>query len=506
MTKFYISTGEQSGEQHAASLVREIKKLSPETEITAMGGELLKSAGAEIFVNYGELAVTGFTEVIRHLPKIRKTLNRCTQHIVDTSPDAVILVDYPGFNMQLAKRIKKADPGIRIFYYICPKFWAWNYRRTKKLYEYTDRIYCILPFEVALLSREIILSEYVGNPLLDQINLEEDGSRLQSELRLENKDIIALFPGSRKTEISLTLKNIIEAAEAIKDKVENTEYVIGIAPGYTKEDIEKISGVSLQGKNVCYNRSHELMAACKCAIVNSGTTTLELALFGKPMVGVYYSSRITMAIAKRLLRIKHFTLPNIMLDDFAPKGKKKREALLELLQDDASKENISNEIIHLLSDKYYYRNKKSLLNEVKELLGSQSCSKTAAESILLRTEHPYNLDEKVKLFDMNELGILHMQSQQEYQQVYFLKFAGVFGMIKYFFCVIRGKSLEEIAMRMKIKCEECLKYSSNDLKKNLARIYLEYWTTILSDEELFLRASQKLLYELNKAKKEIKSK
>jgi lipid-A-disaccharide synthase len=384
MAKFYISTGEQSGEQHGASLVREIKKLSPETEITAMGGSLLQSAGAEILLNYGELAVTGFTEVIRHLPKIRKILNHCTQHIIDTSPDAVILVDYPGFNMQLAKRIKKARPDMKIFYYICPKFWAWNYRRVKKIAKFVDHVYCILPFEVELLAKEGISAEYVGNPLLDQINFEEDGSRLRSEFGLDNKNIIALFAGSRKTEISLTLKNIIEAGQAIKEKVENTEYVIGIAPGYKREDIEKISNVSLDGKNVCYNRSHELMAACKCAIVNSGTTTLELALFGKPMVGVYYSSQITMAIAKRVLRIKHFTLPNILLDDYALQGRKPQEALIELLQKDASKENISTEIVRLLTEEEYYKNKRNLLIEVKNVLGSMGCSKTAAIAMLNR--------------------------------------------------------------------------------------------------------------------------
>ncbi|MBN1256397.1 MAG: lipid-A-disaccharide synthase [Planctomycetes bacterium] len=378
----YLSVGEPSGEQHAACLLRELLRLDHTVRLTAMGGELLREAGAQTIADASAVAVTGFTEVLAHLGDYSRLLKQCARHILETKPEVVVLVDYPGFHVRLAKRIKQANPGQKIIYYICPKFWAWNYRRVKKLRQWIDEILCIFPFEPKLLQAEGIQSRFVGNPLLDQLALEEDGKKLRSELDINPEaELIGLLPGSRQGEVRRLLPPLLEAARIMQATRPGRRFIIAASPQMNKKVLAELSGCELKGFPVLSGRAHEVMAASDLLLATSGTATLEAALYGTPMVGIYKISAVTHWLITRMARIKHFTLPNLLLCDFA-ENPQDEVIIPELLQNEAEGERIAAEAEAVLGDEIRRVYMKQKLLSLRNLLGGPGASRRAAEAIL----------------------------------------------------------------------------------------------------------------------------
>ncbi|MHC4870529.1 MAG: lipid-A-disaccharide synthase [Planctomycetota bacterium] len=378
--KIYISTGEKSGEIHAASLCLELLK-NKNISISGMGGSTLRNSGVNIFFDASELAVTGFTEVLKNILKFRSLLKKCCDYILSENFSAVVLVDYPGFNMQLAKMLKKKAPELKVFYYICPKFWAWNYRRVKKIKKYIDQVFCIFPFEPPMLEAEGITACFTGNPLLDQIDFTAEGE-LTGSIFGKNAIINGIFPGSRKSEIKRVLPNFLKAAELIKKSVPDAEFVIGTPEGFSREKLESISGCSTDGIKLLEGQSHDIMAGSTLVLAKSGTTTLETALFGTPMIAVYYTSKISAFIGRQLVRIKHYTLPNLLTYEFCSNPDERFLAVPELMQEDATPEKIAAKAIELLTDRELYEKTAGQLRGIRNILGEKGASLRCAEKLI----------------------------------------------------------------------------------------------------------------------------
>ncbi len=379
--KIYISTGEKSGEIHASTLCKKIKEEENSIKISAMGGEILRKSGVDIFYDASNLSVTGFTEIIKNIFTFKEILRKCVEHIIEQNYDAVIMVDYPGFNMRLAKLIKEKKPEQKIYYYICPKFWAWNYRRVKKIKKYIDHIFCIFPFEPPMLEKEGISSSFIGNPLLDQIDFNDTGNEIKN---MFPKKIIGLFPGSRKNEIKRILPVIIDATKIIKNKIPDIGIIVGAPQGISKEQLEKIANCKLDNIKFIEGKSHKIMAGCDFIIAKSGTTTLETALIGTPMVAVYLISPISAFIGKLLLRTKHFTLPNLLTYDFCPTEAERYTAVPEMLQKEANPKNIANKSIEFLTNENLQKDTREKLINIRKILGNSGASMVCAKELLSR--------------------------------------------------------------------------------------------------------------------------
>lgn len=381
--KIYISTGERSGEIHAASLCEELLKKDNTLTIHGMGGEILKKSGVSIFKDASNFAVTGITEVVRNILEFKKLLKECSEFIIFQNFDTVILVDYPGFNMRLAKMIKAQKPEIKIIYYICPKFWAWNYRRIKKIRKYIDHVICIFPFEEKMLRDENIPATFVGNPLLDQLDFNNDGEYITRMFKdIRHKELIGIFPGSRKNEIEKILPVLVKTTAIIKKKLKLATFVIGTPKGIDRKKLENICHIKLDDFIVVEGRSHDIMAACDFILAKSGTTTLETALFGKPMIAVYFVSKLTAFIGRILARVEHYTLPNILTYDFCSDEKYKYIAVPEIFQEEATPQNIAAKTIEILENRDMYDDLKVKLINIRNILGNKGASEKAAGIVL----------------------------------------------------------------------------------------------------------------------------
>ncbi len=317
MSRILIIAGDPSGDAHAAEMVRRLKTMSPDEEIAAVGGPALAAAGAKLIANLVGEAVTGFSEVIAHLPHVLK--HYVTALTAAKRADLVVFVDYPGFNLALARDIFKLSPRPKMLWYIAPQVWAWNKGRTGVMSRILDRIAVVFPFEEKIFPN----AEYVGHPLLDlpvpEPIAEFDGSR-----------VVALLPGSRKNEISRHIGVMIDAAKILARRgwrpvisMSNPDFL----PRFERAECELYSG-----------SPRSLLASSEAAIVKSGTSTLETALLGKPLVAIYRLSWISYMIGKVLVDIKHFAMPNILLEE---------EAVPELLQQQATAERIVSKLEHL---------------------------------------------------------------------------------------------------------------------------------------------------------------
>ncbi len=355
-----IVAGEASGDSHGAHLVKHILNHSPDIQFFAMGGSKLSNAGAHLIVDAKELAVVGFLEVLSKLKKIRSAYNKLILAVKKLPPDIVILIDYPGFNLRLAKAIKKLNPTIKIIYYISPQLWAWRYQRIQTIKQYIDMMAVIFPFEVAIYEREKIPVKFVGNPLVDQVKTSLLPSSIRQFFGLDHQNpIIGLMPGSRQNEIKHILPTMLEAAFLLKQQSPEIEFILPLAPTINEKDLkpylEKLPFTIKLTQEFIY----DAISICEAVIVTSGTATLEVALLNKPMVIIYKSSRISIAIAKLLVKVKHIGLCNIVAQ---------KQVVKELIQDEASPENIMAEVGRLLRDSSYREQVIIALKKVSEKL------------------------------------------------------------------------------------------------------------------------------------------
>jgi lipid-A-disaccharide synthase len=362
--KIYIISGERSGDLHASNLVSAMKELDTTLNFRGMGGDYSASVGVELAVNYSEVALMGFLEVVLGFRKLLKYLSLVKKDIVVFKPDAIILVDYGGFNMKIAAFAKELN--IPVHYYIPPKVWAWNQKRALKLKQITDRIYSILPFEPEFFERFGMKVQYVGNPLLDEIRKFSPHDFFFQKNELSYQPIVALLPGSRNQELTAMLDRMIE----LVPEFPNAQFVVA---GVDSLEKESYSLAEKAGIKVIYNQTYDLLSHAVAAIVTSGTATLETALFRVPQVVVYRTSSLSYLIAKNLIRVPYISLVNLIAD---------QEIVKELIQDDFSVKNLRIELSRILTNTQVKGSIFQGYDLIEERLGSQSASSATAKLIL----------------------------------------------------------------------------------------------------------------------------
>ena len=376
--RYYIIAGEASGDLHGSNLIRELKKKDASAAIRCWGGEKMQAAGATLVKHYKELAFMGFLEVIKNLPTILKNIKFCKTDILQFKPNALILIDYPGFNLRIAKWAKQQ--GIPVIYYISPQVWAWKENRVKLIKKCVDKMLVILPFEKEFYAKWNYEVEYVGHPLVEVVDrflLTVDRSELSTTNNGQRlTDNIALLPGSRKQEILKKLPIMLEVAKHFPDY----QFVVAKAPGL---DDSFYASLLAPYKNVSsvVNKTYELLVQSKAALVTSGTATLETALFAVPEVICYKGSAFSYQIAKRLIKIKFIGLVNLIMD---------KEVVKELIQDELTVANLKHELNLLLTDKAKQQQLKEDYNELKALLskGGHASANAAASIYTFVTKLP----------------------------------------------------------------------------------------------------------------------
>lgn len=364
-----IVAGEVSGDIHGGKLVKAIKEISPEINIAGIGGENMSSAGMKLLRNVNEMSFLGFTEIIKHLPFVRKVMNELLKWIEIERPKVVVLIDYPGFNLRLAQKAKNL--GCKIIYYISPQIWAWGKGRIKKIARVVDQMIVIFPFEEELYRNAGVSVEFVGHPILE--NLESSFSRedffSENELDPDEK-LIGLLPGSRTQEVDSLYKIMIDAVDLLKPEYPNMQSITAKSPVLDNAVYTKITGNdSLKQSNNIY----DIMKHSNLLFVASGTATLESACFGTPLIVVYRVSPISWIIGKILVKIKSIGLVNIVA------GKK---IAPEILQSELTPSRLAHEALNILKDDKLYAETSSELLNVKKLLGEPGASKKAAEIII----------------------------------------------------------------------------------------------------------------------------
>ncbi len=363
--KYFIVVGEASGDLHGANLIKEILAKDKSAEFQFWGGDLMiEAAGKKAIKHVRELAIMGFLEVIMKLSSIKKNFKDCKQQILDFNPDALIMIDYPGFNLRIAPFAKKNN--IRTFYYISPKVWAWKQKRVFKIKKYIDVLFTILPFETEFYKQFDYDVSYVGNPLMDAIETYKKEKKIEIEDK-SGKPIIAILPGSRGQEIKRVLPLMIQLA----DSYSNYEFVIAGAPNFSKEYYSQF--FKEQDYRILFNKTYPILEAAEAAIVTSGTATLETALFDVPQVVCYKANEASYQIAKRLVKVKYMSLVNLILN---------KEAVAELLQDEYNISRFTKEFESIIKG----GNKRTeILKNYEDLhhkVGKAGASKRVAEGII----------------------------------------------------------------------------------------------------------------------------
>ncbi len=327
--KYYIIAGEASGDLHASNLMKAIKTEDQTTNFRVWGGDLMEAAGGTLVKHYRDLAFMGFIEVVQNLRTILNNIRFCKKDILAFQPDVLILVDYPGFNLRIAKWAKKQ--GIKVFYYISPQIWAWNSKRVHQIKKNIDRMFVILPFEKAFYKKYDMKVDFIGHPLLDVIQNRKIDADFRKQHQLSKRPLVVLLPGSRRQEISVMLEKMLQVIPHFP----NHEFVIGGAPAMPLDFYQTILEKNQSSVKVIQNKTYDLLQIATAALVTSGTATLETGLFKVPQVVCYKGSTISYSIAKRLVNVKYISLVNLILD---------RPLLRELIQQEFTVENLRKEL------------------------------------------------------------------------------------------------------------------------------------------------------------------
>jgi lipid-A-disaccharide synthase len=376
---YYVIAGEASGDLHGSNLLKEIKKLDAAADFRCWGGDKMEAAGAMLVKHYRELAFMGFVEVIMNLRTIFRNLAFCKQDLLAYKPDALILIDYPGFNLRIAEWAKQQ--GFKVIFYISPQVWAWKENRVKKMKQTIDKMLVILPFEKDYFKNKWNWEvEYVGHPLVEVIEnyvqaTAESPSGDSAETfqsagsAITDRKIIALLPGSRQQEIVKKLPVMLEVSKTFP----GYQFIVAKAPGLDESFYDTLLK---DYPNVSYvpNQTYNLLLKAKAALVTSGTATLETALFGVPEVVCYKGSNISYQIAKRLIKIKYISLVNLIMD---------KEVVKELIQDEMNPQNLTAELNKLLNDPAKKEQLQKDYTTLKALLSKGgNASANAAQSIV----------------------------------------------------------------------------------------------------------------------------
>ena len=371
MTRILISAGEASGDIHAAAVAAAIKQLEPEAEVFGMGGEALRQAGAEVLFDIKDHGVMGFVEVVRKLPDLFQLKDDFEKLMDERKPDCLITVDYPGFNMKLAKLAH--DKGIPVVSYIAPSAWAWNKGRAKKVAKIVDKVACIFPFEYDVYKEAGAAVEFVGHPLVDIVHPTMERTAAENWAgKQPGRKLILLMPGSRLMEIEKSLPVLLEAAKLIKHQLPEVDFILPRAGTIPVELLQKHIARSGVAVKLTEGHNYDLFSIADLALATSGTVTLEAALCGLGSVIVYRTSPVTYFIARMVVNIPHIGLPNIVAG---------REVLPELLQGDFTPEKVAQEAVKLMEPARHAQLQQDLAY-VKERLGGSGAVQRVAELVL----------------------------------------------------------------------------------------------------------------------------
>ena len=374
--KYYIIAGEASGDLHGSNLMKGLNQVDSDANFRFWGGDLMQRQGGELVKHYKETAIMGFVEVLLNLGKIKGFLKECKTDIKSYQPDVLILIDYPGFNLRMAKYAKSI--GLKVYYYISPKIWAWKESRIKQIKSFVDKMFVIFPFEVDYFKKHHYPVDYAGNPLLDAVQekINEEGSfqGFIAKNNISEKPIIAILAGSRKQEIDRNLGVMLEIMPQYKDY----QFVIAAAPsidpGYYNKFVEG------NDVKVVFDQTYDTLKYSTAALVTSGTATLETALFNVPQVVCYRAGNLSYYIAKQFVKIKYISLVNLIMD---------AEVVKELIQFDMNTTMVKEELDNILLDAV---KRKKMLNDYQQLrdvLGGTGASERVAKLIYnyLQNEH-----------------------------------------------------------------------------------------------------------------------
>lgn len=380
MNKILIIAGEASGDLLGADLSKALQEASPEAlDIYGIGGEHMAQAGVRLLSRCEEIAVVGGTEIIKHFKQIRKAYKQIKETLISTRPDLVILIDYPGFNLRIAKLAKKQ--GLKVFFYVSPQIWAWRYYRIHHIKKYVDHMAVLFSFEEKIYQKESIPVSFVGHPITELASATKSRDELIKQYDLQkNHPIIGILPGSRHQEIERHLSLMVEGLKLIRKKIPNAQFILPLAQTMNEETMKlKLSSI-FKAQNeqafhitIISSDSYNAMSLMDAAIAVSGTVTLELALMKIPMVVVYRLSQLTFSLAKRFIKLPYISLCNIVGEDFIAK---------ELVQHDATPEAIANETIELIENKNYRETILKKYDIVSKNAGEKGASKKAATAAL----------------------------------------------------------------------------------------------------------------------------
>ncbi|MEE6186014.1 lipid-A-disaccharide synthase [Niabella digestorum] len=369
--RYYIIAGEASGDLHGGNLVAALKKIEPHAQIRGWGGDKMQQAGMELVKHYRDLAFMGFIEVVKNLRTILRNLKQCKQDILSFKPDVLVLIDYPGFNLRIAKWAKQQN--LKVVYYISPQVWAWKENRVKMMKQCIDKMLVILPFE-----KEYYLHKwnwdvtYVGHPLIEEVTKKKQaGTDLIIRNRqgeVNQKPIVALLPGSRKQEIEKKLPVMLEVSKTFPDY----QFVVAQAPSLDTSFYDTFTA-PYPNISLVQNRTYDLLMQSKAALVTSGTATLETALFGVPEVVCYKGSEISYQIAKRVISIQYISLVNLIMN---------KEVVKELIQRDMNVPNLIKELHLLLHDETKQKQIQEDYSRLRALLTTNSIASENAAAII----------------------------------------------------------------------------------------------------------------------------
>ncbi|AEA43199.1 lipid-A-disaccharide synthase [Fluviicola taffensis] len=364
--KLYIISGEASGDLHGANVMKELLAQEPDLDIRFWGGDKMQAVGGTMAKHIRELAFMGFVEVLMNLPTILRNIRFCKKDIQEFKPDAILLIDYPGFNMRIAEWAKKNE--LKVYFYISPTVWAWKENRVHKIKRDVYKLFCILPFEADFYKKYNYDVEYVGHPLLDEI--EQYQQLPKQELTIashEGKPIIAMLPGSRKQELRTKLPVMLP----LVDLFPQYHFVIAGAPNMDIAIYKELIGD--KKVDVVYGQTYPLLQQSEAAVVTSGTATLETGLFEIPEVVCYIGNSISYQIAKRLVNVKYISLVNLILD---------KESVVELIQNECTTDRLAKELSDVIVGGKKREQVLEDYKQLKNMLGKGGASKKVAQSVL----------------------------------------------------------------------------------------------------------------------------
>ncbi len=367
-----IIAGEPSGDLYGANLINDLKKLDNSLEFIGAGGKKMKQAGLKGITDMDALAVVGFKEVLGKIGDLRKTFDILFETMKQEKPDCLILIDYPGFNLRMAKVAKQE--GFPVFYYISPQVWAWGKDRIEKIKRYVNKMFVILPFEKEFYAQHNINVEFLGHPLLDIVkpSLSKEDAFSHFNFNPKNK-LIGVLPGSRWEEVKLSMPIMADACKIISKEIQNVQFGILVSENIDVSKLESLLAKKDQQFQLIKDKSYDFMNICDLLLVNSGTASLEIAILGKPMIIIYKFSVLSWLLVKMLVKIPYFGLVNLV------KGKK---IVPEFFQFEVTASGIAQEALNILSDENRIKLMQEGFSEVKMKLGKEGASPRIAQAIL----------------------------------------------------------------------------------------------------------------------------